>query len=313
MVLAVCTMSHSPLMGSTEPPPEVAAGVDDAFARAREFIADFDPDLTVIFAPDHYNGVLYDLMPPFCIGAAAESVGDYGTQARSLTVDEGAATTIAGKVMSSEVDVALSYRLHVDHGFAQPLQILFGDVDATPVVPIFINCVATPLGPVRRARLLGEAVGRAVSTLDRRVLVLGSGGLSHDPPMPTIEGADPAIFERLVNGHLQSPEQRQVREQRTIRAAQQFAQGESGMQALNPDWDNTFLDTLAAGDLSRIDSWSNDDFVKEAGSSAHEVRTWIAAYSALASQGDYTITDRFYHPIPEWIAGFAVTTAVSSH
>ncbi|MCW2535178.1 MAG: 3-(2,3-dihydroxyphenyl) propionic acid dioxygenase, partial [Modestobacter sp.] len=36
--------------------------------------------------------------------------------------------------------------------------------------------VAEPLGPVSRVRRLGEAIGRAAATLDRRVLLLGSGG-----------------------------------------------------------------------------------------------------------------------------------------
>jgi 2,3-dihydroxyphenylpropionate 1,2-dioxygenase len=58
-----------------------------------------------------------------------------------------------------------------------------------------------------------------------------------------------------------------------------------------------------------IDSWTNEWFESEAGGSAHEVRTWIAAYSSLAASGPYTVRSRFYRAIPEWIAGFAVTTA----
>ena len=42
---------------------------------------------------------------------------------------------------------------------------------------------------------------------------------------------------------------------------------------------------------------------------AHEIRTWIAAYSALAQAGPYTVTYRYYRPIPQYIVGFAVTTA----
>ena len=46
---------------------------------ARDFVTDFDPELVVTFAPDHYNGFFYRAMPPFCIGTAATGVGDYGT------------------------------------------------------------------------------------------------------------------------------------------------------------------------------------------------------------------------------------------
>ena len=47
-----------------------------------------------------------------------------------------------------------------------------------------------------------------------------------------------------------------------------------------------------------------------AGNSAHEVRTWVAAYNALRAAGEYTVTSEYYRPIPELIAGFGVTTAV---
>lgn len=46
---------------------------------------------------------------------------------------------------------------------------------------------------------------------------------------------------------------------------------------------------------------------KDAGNSAHEVRTWLAAFSALQASGPYESS--FYRPIPEFIAGFGVMTA----
>lgn len=36
----------------------------------------------------------------------------------------------------------------------------------------------------------------------------------------------------------------------------------------------------------------------------------MAAYAALSSAGRYEITYRYYRPIPEFIAGFGITTAV---
>jgi 2,3-dihydroxyphenylpropionate 1,2-dioxygenase len=47
-----------------------------------------------------------------------------------------------------------------------------------------------------------------------------------------------------------------------------------------------------------------------AGHSAHEVRNWVAAYSALAASCDYRVTYEFYRPIKEYIAGFGISTAV---
>ena len=49
------------------------------------------------------------------------------------------------------------------------------------VVPVCINTVQFPLPTARRCWALGEAIGRAVASwaTDQRVLVLGTGGLSH--------------------------------------------------------------------------------------------------------------------------------------
>ena len=49
-------MSHTPLVGYVDPEPEVLAEVDDMISGARERIARFDPELVVVFGPDHYNG-----------------------------------------------------------------------------------------------------------------------------------------------------------------------------------------------------------------------------------------------------------------
>ncbi|MEV5835512.1 3-carboxyethylcatechol 2,3-dioxygenase [Nocardia sp. NPDC052112] len=311
MPVALCALSHSPLMGRNDPDPSVIAEVDSALADARSFVADFAPDLVIVFTPDHYNGVFYDMLPPFCVGRAGTSVGDYGTQHGSLDVDAAAADVIARAVLASGIDTALSDRMVVDHGFAQPMQLLLGSITAKPTVPIFINSVGEPLGPVSRIRLLGNAVGHAVSGMDRRVLFLASGGLSHDPPVPRMDTAGAEVKARLIDGRNPTPAERAAREERVINAGRAFAAGTfTEMQALNPDWDRQFLDLLKSGDLERVDGWSVDWFVEQAGHSSHEVRTWIAGYAALAATGPYTVGSTYYRPIPEWIAGFAITTAV---
>jgi 2,3-dihydroxyphenylpropionate 1,2-dioxygenase len=309
MTVALCALSHSPLMGRNDPDASVLNEVNTELAAARSFVEDFNPEVVVIFAPDHYNGVFYDLLPPFCIGRAAVSVGDYGTQAGPLHVDRDVAHTVAEHVLNSGIDTALSERMHVDHGFAQPLELLFGSITAVPTLPIFINSVSTPLGPVQRIRLLGGAVGRAIDGLDKRVLLLGSGGLSHDPPVPQFDTTPEPVRQRLIDGRGITADERAARENRVITAGRDFAAGTATLQPLNPDWDNHLLDILAEGDLTPIDAWTVADFVAAAGNSSHEVRTWIAAYAALSACGPYRMTSRYYRPIPEWIAGFSITTA----
>lgn len=310
MPVALCALSHSPLIGYNHPDKAVEARVETAFEHARKFVAEFEPDLVVLFAPDHYNGFFYDMMPQFCVGTRASALGDYGTPAGDLSV-AGSARMLVKEVLEAGIDVAMSERMYVDHGFSQPLEILFGGLDQVPVIPVFINSVAVPLSPVRRVRLLGNAIGQASARLpEQRILFVGSGGLSHDPPVPQLEGADEQVAARLISGRNPTPEERARRQARVIRSGLDLAAGMSSMRPLNPDWDQQFLDILSAGALERIDGWSTEWFAEQAGNSAHEVRTWIAAYAAMAACGGYAMNYRFYEPVREWVAGFAVTTAV---
>ena len=303
-------MSHSPLLNLPGPPQDLLESIESAIAETRQFVTAFDPELVVIFSPDHYNGFFYKAMPPFCIGTAAQGVGDYGTHAGPLNVPDGIATDCAKAVLESGIDVAISASMDVDHGTVQPLQKLFGDATARPVIPIFINSVATPLGPLRRVRALGTAIGAYLATLGKRVLVVGSGGLSHDPPVPTLATAPPAALERIVHGRPMTTEQRQARQVAVIDAARAFAAGEGPLQPLNPDWDQAFLELLDANRLTEVDAWSNASIAQEAGNSAHEIRTWVAAFATLAAHGRYETVQRFYRAAPELIAGFAIRTAV---
>jgi 2,3-dihydroxyphenylpropionate 1,2-dioxygenase len=303
-------MSHSPLLNLPGPSQDLLDDIGGALTQARQFVEDFAPEIVVIFAPDHYNGFFYKLMPPFCIGTDARGVGDYGTHKGPLDVPEAIAVGCAKAVLSAGVDIAISASMEVDHGTVQPLEKLFGSATARPVIPIFINSVATPLGPLHRCHTLGTAVGSYLATLSKRVLVVGSGGLSHDPPVPTLATATPQVVERIVHGRPMTPEQRSARQTAVMHAAKSFAAGDSDLQPLNPEFDRQFLEIVDSGHLGDLDNWSNSFVANEGGNSAHEIRTWVAAFAALAAAGPYRTDVRYYKPAPELIAGFAVRTAV---
>lgn len=313
MTQALLCMSHSPLLDHANPPADVRAAVDDAFAQARKFVTDFDPELVVNFGPDHYNGFFYDLMPPFCLGYRAHGTGDYDSFAGDLDVPTDLAEDLAQFVVDHGIDLAISRRMEVDHGAVQPMEILHdGNAAARPVLPIFVNSVARPFVPVARVRAFGQAVGEYFAGLDKRVLFLGSGGLSHDPPVPQWATATDAQRDFLTAGRHPTPEARAARQANTIETARKFAAGEADIMDLNPEWDRAFLDVCRSGRVEDFDRYTADDMDAAAGHSSHEVRTWVAAYSALRACGDYRVTYEFYKPIREYIAGFAVTTAVLS-
>jgi len=305
-------LSHTPLQGYYDPSQQILDEVNALHLAARARVEAFDPELVVVFAPDHYNGFFYDVMPQFCIGAAATAVGDFKSLAGPLSVDKASALGLASKALASEIDASISYRMQVDHGCAQALEILTGSLTRYPVVPVFINSVAPPMASCRRARLFGAALGQFLAQTGKRVLLIGSGGISHEPPVPEICNADAQAAERLINGRNPSSESRAARQARTIAAAKLFATGASKLHALNPEWDRALLAIFASGDLAAVDAMSDESITRDAGKSAHEIRTWIAAFSALAAAGPYQAWIDYYRPIPEWIAGFGAMHAQSA-
>lgn len=312
MSIAVACMSHTPLLElGDQPPAEVRASLDAALDDLRAFVADFDPTLVVSFAPDHYNGFFHDLMPPFCVGFDAVAIGDFDSQAGPLNVPAATSAVLAQHVIDRGIDMAISRRMEVDHGAVQPLELLFGDIAAKPVIPIFVNSVAEPFTPVRRVRLMGEAVGSFLSTLtSERTLIIGSGGLSHDPPVPRWSSATDDQRSFLLSGRHPTAEARAARQERVIDTARAFAAGTAPIKDLNPEWDQNFLDLLQRRALSEADTFTATRMAAEAGNSAHEVRTWLAAFSALLGvKATYEIHQRYYRPIPEYIAGYGIMTA----
>jgi 2,3-dihydroxyphenylpropionate 1,2-dioxygenase len=305
--LAACCLSHSPLRGVVDPDGEVRAGIAAVEDELRAFVRDLDPELVVVFAPDHLNGFVYRLMPQCCVGFAAEAIGDFGSATGPLDVPEDLARACAEAVLAEGVDVAVSLRMEVDHGVAQPLDVVLGGLTARPVVPVFVNAAAPPRAPWRRARALGAAVGRWAAGLDRRVLLLGSGGLAHDPPTPLLDGAPPELRERLVVGATAAV--RASREAGVAELAHAFVAGRAPLLALDPAFDAAFIGLVAEGRLDEVDDWRDDELTARHGRAVHEVRTWVAALSALAAAGPYEVVHRHVQPVPEWIVGYGALAA----
>lgn len=310
MPIQLKCLSHTPLRGKNDPGAEVVAEVNAITAQARAEVEAFDPELIVVFAPDHFNGLFYDLMPPFVLATAATSIGDFGTLPGPLSIPRELANDMARHLLDSDVDIALSHRFQVDHGCTQSLEELTGSLTRYPVIPIIINCAAPPLVPFRRIRQLGQAVGTFLARLNQRVLILGTGGLSHEPPIPMLETASAHVAEFLIAGRNPSPEARAIREARTVAAGQAFGTPASQQRPLNPAWDLAFMQLLKEGRLHDVDSFTNEDVSLQGGRSAHEIRTWVAAFAALqAACTRYVARQDYYRPINEWIAGYGVMSA----
>lgn len=303
-------LSHSPLIGLNPVAPEVGAALQGAIADARARVLAFDPELVVIAGPDHYHGFFNELMPPFCLGTQATAVGDWDTPAGALRVDADAALGLAAFLMDEGFDIALSRRMRVDHGFAQALQALWDGLETPPVVPLFMNAVAPPGIPrIGRCLALGQAIGRFLDALPRRTLLIGSGGLSHEPPVPTLDHPDPGVRERITVRSDPDPATFGVRKQRVMAHGMALAAGDARYKPLNPAWDARWLDALESGRLTDLLALDEEAITREAGLSAHESKTWLIARAAC---GEATCEFRHYQAIPEYVAGFGVMFARST-
>jgi 2,3-dihydroxyphenylpropionate 1,2-dioxygenase len=300
-------MSHSPLMGLNPIPTEIDQELQSAIDSTRTTVLAWRPDQVVLVGPDHYNGFFNELMPPLCIGTDARAVGDYLTPAGALNVGTDVALGLATYLMDHDFDIAVSRRMQVDHGFAQALQLLWGGLETPPLVPIFMNAVAQPGIPrLRRCRRLGEAIGGFLDTLPGRTLVIGSGGLSHEPPVPTLAHPDAAVRERITVKREPTQAERDAKTERVKAAGRALAAGDSSMKPLNPAWDERWMNALERGDLDSLTALSEDSIEHDAGLSAHESKTWLIARAALPAGASLRTSLRYYRAIPELIAGYGV-------
>jgi len=304
---AVVCASHSPLVSERDAADGAKERYTESMRDVGEWIRAFNPDIVIQFAPDHYNGFFYDVMPSFCIGTSAFAIGDWQGLKGSLNVPTEVALQAVEAVRDADVDVSVSFDMQVDHGFGQFLQMTLGSLIEFPLIPIMINCAAPPMPSFRRSRLLGQAIGRFAKAQGKRALFVGSGGLSHDPPMPVWENADEPQRNFLLRGRNPSAEQRRARENRVRNAALLHSGGHDNVIAPSANWDRRVIELLRDRDLERFDDWQDSDVTRCGGAGGHEIRTWIAAFAAMAEVSpDYEADVRYHEVVAKWLTGMAV-------
>ncbi|MBT4205844.1 MAG: 3-carboxyethylcatechol 2,3-dioxygenase [Proteobacteria bacterium] len=304
--------SHTPLKGYCKVPVDVSEAVEAAHLSLRDWVDAYDPELVIALGPDHFNGFFYNVMPPFCIGMESEAVGDWNTPAGHLRSAQEIALNLLSFAHKSGVDLAASYSMKIDHGLSQFLNELFTWDSMPPVIPVFLNCAAPPRPPLQRVLELGRLIGVFAKTLDLRILVTASGGLSHDPPIPLLSEATGELRNRLIHGGKLSAEARESRQNRVVEEANKQIQGVSVRIPLNPEWDRSFIESIQRFDFDPILSMNDEQMTNDAGCGVHEVRTWLSVAAAAQESGAKSLELLLYLPIPEWVAGYAIMKGVGA-
>lgn len=308
MSSALVCASHSPLLYCFDKAPEDWEAIQRGFKEARSFVEKFDPELVFVFGSDHFNGFFLNLMPSFCVGFSAEATADIGGFSGPLDVPADIALAAVEHLQSDGIDPAVSYQMTVDHAFSQTIELMTGSLDAIPIVPIFINCITKPFVPFQRTRLLGESVGRFAKSLNKRVLFLASGGMSHHPRRyyPVFGEADESVSAwQLSGGRLKQSMSSQQwldrLESMHIEGAKMITRGErtAADMRLNKESDDRFLDVLLAGRFKEFDSWNQDELVEQGGIGSMELQAWIAAAAAHKEHGGSNPSLDLYSVAPE--------------
>ncbi|HEV7871242.1 MAG TPA: 3-carboxyethylcatechol 2,3-dioxygenase [Modestobacter sp.] len=279
--LVVCA-SHSP---GKERDPELVEGpmFRKGLAEARALVAEFDPDYVVLFGGDHRRAFRH-VVPSFAVSLSANVIDEGPHEGGPLTVPTEIAQGLSEHLLASGIDIAVCRDVGLDHAFGLPLRDLLGGLDGRPVLPVSVNCAMPPLPTADRVLALGSAVGRFLDGRDDRVLVIGTGGLSHSPP--SLEIDDYYISDE-------------------DRAALIAAGSEAARSLIRPEWDEAFLTALEAWDTAALASLT-DNARASAGAGANEVRTWLAAGAAGGGRPLHRLV---YEPVREWITGMAVATS----
>lgn len=254
----------------------------EGIRRAKGLVETFAPTLVVFFGSDHRRAFT-DTIPSISVVLGAEGMGDLLSPTGPYDVPVETAEALAVHLLEAGFDPAVTRHVALDHGFGQTAEDLLGAIDAVPLIPIFINCATGPLAAPGRAAALGEAVGAFCRELDERVLFLGSGGLSHNPP--TLAQISGIVSEE---------------ERRAVSAANR----EAAKDMIRPEWDRDFLAALRRDD----NTWAHElqqAEIDPAGAGANEIRTWIAAYTA----GGQPLETIAYEPVREWITGMGIAAS----
>jgi aromatic ring-opening dioxygenase catalytic subunit (LigB family) len=181
-----CAFSHAPgiLAWSDAAPAHQRDALHAGFDTLGTRLAAAELDALVLFTSEHWANFFLDHISPYCLGRAKSYKGPVEPWLKMDKVEVPGDPTLGEEILRAcydgDVDLGFTYEMQFDHGTMVPLNFLTPRMDV-PVVPIMINTWAAPQPSARRCLTLGKIVGEVARKSGRRIGLVATGGMSHDP------------------------------------------------------------------------------------------------------------------------------------
>jgi aromatic ring-opening dioxygenase catalytic subunit (LigB family) len=181
-----CAASHAP--GITAWVEAAPAAQKDAvyggFDRLRQKLDASGTEVLILLTSEHWANFFLDHMGAFCVGRAETFGGPIEPwlkiDKQQVKGDPGLATEILETAYDRGIEPSFAYELQFDHGTMVPLSLIMPKMDR-PVVPVLFNTLAVPQPTAKRCLELGRIIGDIAARSKRRIGLIATGGLSHDP------------------------------------------------------------------------------------------------------------------------------------
>lgn len=186
----------------------------DAYDRIRQRIGELQASTVIVVGADHYVLFGPGCLPAFLIGIGDVS-GPYerfpGMSQGVIPNNEALATHIGTFGREHGFDWAVAKSLHVDHSIGVPARMCaLPNPSVQGVIPVYLASGVAPLIRTRRAYQVGGLIRAAVEAWpdDERVVVIGSGGISHWVGLPEMGKVntrfDQHVLDCIVRGDAES-------------------------------------------------------------------------------------------------------------
>ena len=185
--------------------PAQTATINTAFDQISRRLGELQADTVIIVGDDHYEN-----FGPHCIPSCLIATGDVDLSAHAQTLgmegglipnNEPLARHILETGLSGGIDWSFAKSLSVDHSVAIPYYMTVRHHSGMKTIPIYLNCVVAPLITNRRAYEVGQSILQAVESWpgDERVVVFGTGGISHWVGCPRMGVVNEEFDRRILD------------------------------------------------------------------------------------------------------------------